>query len=204
MSIAHLLEEFGRVADFAVAAAAVTGMGASNEAIETARLDGYEDGYKAGWDDAIGANTAEQLQLSADLSQNLRDISFTYQEAVTHVTTTLHGVFDGMLTHFLPEAAQLALAPKVREVISALPLSSDNMHVTLSVSEANLHVMEKIVGKIDHAHVDLQEDRDLTAGQVAIRFDNQEVALDFDALLDELRVALAAALPRDTEEVSHG
>jgi flagellar assembly protein FliH len=202
MSIAHLLEEFGNGMDPEMGGVGLAML--STDAVETARLEAYEEGYKAGWDDAIGANTSEKLQLSADLSQNLRDMAFTYQEAVAHVTRTLGGVFDGMLTHFLPEAAKLALAPKVLEVIAELPLQPDTMPLTIAVAEENLKIMQKVALAVEHESVDVIEDPDLTGGQVSLRFGPQEVAVDFDALLDELREALAATLPTLPEEASHG
>jgi len=202
MTIAHLLEEFGQAID------RVNGAGAahlvSNDALEVARLEAYEEGYKAGWDDAVGANTSEHLQLSADLSQNLRDMAFTYQEAVAHVTKSLGGVFEGMLTHFLPEAAKIALAPKVLDVIADLPLGSDSMPLTLVVAEENLRIMEKVTAAADHEPISVEVDPDLTTGQVSLRFASQEVALDFDALLEDLRVALATALPESHKDVANG
>lgn len=202
MTIAHLLEEFGRGAEHAVTSLGLTTV--SPDMVEAARLEAYEEGYKAGWDDAIGANTAEHLQLAADLSQNLRDMAFTYHEAVTHVTKALGGVFDGMLTHFLPEAAQLALAPKVQEVIAALPIQSNSMPLTIAVADDNLRIMEKVAEATDHEAIEVVADGDLTAGQVSLRFGPQEVALDFDALLEELRLALAATLPNACKEAQNG
>lgn len=202
MSIAHLLEEFGRSAKPANEGLALSMV--SPDVIENARLEAYEEGYKAGWDDAIGANTAEKLQLSADLAQNLRDMAFTYQEAVAHVTRSLGEVFDGMLTHFLPKAARIALAPKVLEVIADLPLDADTMPLVIAVAEENLAIMEKVAVGTGLETVDVVEDPDLTAGQVALRFGKQEIAVDFDALLDDLRTAIGTAVPAENQEASHG
>ena len=202
MSIAHLLEEFGQGAQSALNSVALAAD--TSDVIETARLEAYEEGYKAGWDDAIGANTSESLQLSADLAQNLRDMAFTYQEAVAHVTGALNGVFEGMLGHFLPDVAKMALAPKVQAVIADLPLNADTMPLVIAVAGENLRVMEKVAGQADVDQVEVIEDPDLTTGQVSLRFGTQEVALDFDALLHELRAALDAALPTPSKEASHG
>lgn len=202
MTIAHLLEEFGRGAENAVTGAALAAV--SQDALETARLEAYEEGYKAGWDDAIGASKSENLQISADLSQNLRDLGFTYHEAVAHVTRSLGAVFEEMLAHFLPEAARLALAPKVQELIAELPLQPDTMPLVIAVAQDNLAVMERVAAQADHDTVDVVADADLTAGQVSLRFGTQEVALDFDTLLAELRTALATAFPDRAEEASHG
>jgi len=198
MTIAHLLEDLGHQGPDPIGGQMAPSD--ATDAIEAARLEAYEEGYKAGWDDAIGANTAEQLQLAADFSQNLRDLAFTYHEAVNHVTQTLGSILEGMLEHFLPEAARLALGPKVLETIADLPLSSETMPLGIAVAPENLRVMEKIVTQSDHKEIDVFTDKDLGPGQVFLRFGHQEVALDFDALLGDLRAALSATFSRSDEE----
>ncbi|MDA7965210.1 MAG: ABC transporter ATP-binding protein, partial [Ruegeria sp.] len=69
MSIAHLLEDF----------TVQTGAGAlhmlDDEALEEQRLAAFENGYGAGWDDAVQAQDQARGQLSAELSGALSDLS---------------------------------------------------------------------------------------------------------------------------------
>lgn len=200
MSIAHLLEDFGSAIEVPVALANA----ASGDAGESMRLEAYEDGYKAGWDDAVGANQAEQMQVAADLAQNLRDMSFTYQEACTHISQSLHGVFDAMMSLFLPEVARIALAPKVAEELGKLPLSSDDMQLVLSVSPESKPVLERLRSHMSDQELTFEEDPSLTAGQVLLGFGDKEVAVDFDALLEEMRGALETFSFELKSEAAHG
>ena len=200
MTIAHLLEDFGR----GLAAKFMDPTVPSAELTETMRLEAYEDGYKAGWDDAIDANQAEQMQVAADLAQNLRDLSFTYQEASAHVSKSLSGVLEGMMGHFLPETARLALAPKLVEEVKRLPIGAENMQIVLSAAPDNLSVLERVLGHIPDANVKLMQDGSLTGGQVVIGFEDSEVSIDFDALLDDMRAALAAFSPDTQKELING
>ncbi|MGX9355917.1 hypothetical protein ACS3SW_12405 [Roseobacteraceae bacterium S113] len=201
MTIAHLLEDFGKGLEAAFSEA---GLSNNQEAQESVRLEAYEDGYKAGWDDAVGANQAEQMQVAADLAQNLRDMSFTYQEACTHVSKSLHGVFDAMMSLFLPEVARVALAPKVGEYLQSLPLNSDNMNVVLSVAPESKSVMARLVDMLPDIDCQILEDTALTAGQVVIGLGDGEVSIDFDALLQDMRATLEAFKYENQEEAAHG
>ncbi|MCH2163729.1 MAG: hypothetical protein MK098_03625 [Marinovum sp.] len=206
MSIAHLLEDFGPGAQTNIAspASSFRSVAADPDTAESIRLEAYEDGYKAGWDDAVGANTAEQMQVAADLAQNLRDMSFTYQEASAHISQSLHGVFDTMMDLFLPQIAKLALAPKVSEMLEGLPVGAEDMQVVLSVAPESQPVLKRLVEKSNHLDLQIEIDASLTGGQVVIGFADTEMSLDFDALLQDMRNALET-YTRDTgKETAHG
>ena len=80
MSLLHLLEDFG-----GTRGAAGSHPAPNDEEIETRRLAAFEEGYQAGWDDALHAHTQDRMRLTSDLAQNLLDMSFTYNEAYTHL-----------------------------------------------------------------------------------------------------------------------
>lgn len=201
MTIAHLLEEYGRNLGGAIRHDAVM---PSADITETIRLEAYEDGYKAGWDDAVGANQAEQMQVAADLAQNIKDMSFTYQEACTEVSKSLRGVFDAMLSLFLPEVARVALAPKVAEELEKLPLNADSMRIVLSVAPESRPILERLTQDKNDDQLTLQEDTSLTGGQVIISFGENEVSVDFDALLEEMKNALEMFNYELNKEEKHG
>jgi flagellar M-ring protein FliF len=45
------------------------------------RLAAYEQGYRAGWDDAVRAEAADQARIGAELARNLQEMSFSFHEA---------------------------------------------------------------------------------------------------------------------------
>jgi hypothetical protein len=56
------------------------------DAVEEAKVASFEQGYKAGWDDAVAAQSEDQTRIRADLARNLQSLSFTYQEARSHMS----------------------------------------------------------------------------------------------------------------------
>lgn len=54
-------------------------------ALEEARLASYEQGFSAGWEDALAAQADDRKQLAADLAHTLQSLSFTYHEARAHI-----------------------------------------------------------------------------------------------------------------------
>ena len=76
MSIAHLLE------DFTLQAGGGQLHVLDEDALEEQRLASFEQGYSAGWEDAVQAQEQSRGQVSAELAKSLEDMSFTYHEAV--------------------------------------------------------------------------------------------------------------------------
>ena len=201
MSIAHLLEDFGVRFGLVRSQEALP---VPIEAREDLRLDAYEDGYKAGWDDAIEANQSEQNQIAADLAQNLRDISFTYQEASSHVNAALVPLFEQLTSSFLPELAKEAFWPRVAEELEQLAEHMSRAQFVLHVAPESRKVADAISGKMQGVTLTVKEDTTLTSGQVIIGADDGELSIDFDHLLEEAQAALRIQTERKAEEVAHG
>ncbi len=80
-------------------------------AIEESKLASYEQGYKAGWDDAAAALAEDQTRIRADLARNLQQLSFTYQEARSHILKAVEPLLEEMVGRLLPDMARETLAP---------------------------------------------------------------------------------------------
>mgnify|MGYP003515970463 CR=1 FL=1 len=52
---------------------------------QESRLEAYEQGYRAGWEDAAAAHAEDQRRIRVDLARSLQALGFTYQEARAHV-----------------------------------------------------------------------------------------------------------------------
>ena len=66
-------------------------------AIEEAKLAAYEQGYKAGWDDAAAAQSEDQTRIRVDLARNLQQLSFTHQEARAHILKAVEPLLEEMV-----------------------------------------------------------------------------------------------------------
>jgi flagellar biosynthesis/type III secretory pathway protein FliH len=84
-------------------------------AVEEAKVASFEQGYSAGWDDAVAAQQGDQTRIRADLARNLQSLSFTFQDARSHVLQAIRPLILQMVNRLLPEVAREALAPTVLE-----------------------------------------------------------------------------------------
>ena len=101
-------------------------------AIEEAKLAAYEQGYKAGWDDAAAAQSEDQTRIRADLARNLQQLSFTYQEARAHILKAVEPLLEEMVNRRLPDTARETLAPLVLERMGRDPAVSSSVFVTFA------------------------------------------------------------------------
>jgi flagellar assembly protein FliH len=107
MAISHLLEDFGPQTQ-TDGAYVIT-----DDALEEARLASFDSGYQAGWDDASAAHAAEQSHISSDFAQNLRALTFTYQDAHRHILEKLKPLLTQMVETILPDVAHDTLGNQV-------------------------------------------------------------------------------------------
>ena len=127
MSIAHLLE------DFTAPAAGVAVHLLDEDALEEQRLAAFEQGYGAGWEDAVQAQEQTGTQLSSDLSATLSDLSFTYQEALTRMTLSLEPMFQSLVQTILPETIEHGFAKRLTEQLCDMAREQVDQPLQLTV-----------------------------------------------------------------------
>jgi len=110
MSITHMLEDFGETRRG-------TPLSITELSLEEERLEAFERGYQAGWDDCAKSQAEESRQITADLAQNLQDLTFTYEEAYASVMQALHPLLEQMTAAVLPRLARDSLVPRLVETV---------------------------------------------------------------------------------------
>ncbi len=79
--------------------------------IEDVRLQAYDNGYAAGWEDAATAAAQEQDRISSEIANNLQRLAFTFQEVRSHVLKSVQPVVTQIATQLLPQLAQEVWRP---------------------------------------------------------------------------------------------
>lgn len=199
MGIDHLLEDFGH-------APAETGceVQLSGEEFETRRLEAYEDGYKAGWDDALQSQSDDHTRISADLARNLQDLSFTYVEAVSQVSRGLRPLLAHLVETVLPEVARKSFAPKLVEELEQMACQSQSAQARIVVSPANRDAVAALIGKDPGFPLEIVAEPTLGPGQAHLRFGQVERALDLDGALCGISQAFDAFFHETERELDHG
>lgn len=189
MSLADLLEDFCTTASGNRIVAQGGAMPADQA--ETLRLAAFEDGYKAGWDDATNTSNETQARISSLFAQNMQDLSFTYHEAVAHVSKALKPVFRQIVGSVLPELTQGALCLQIAERLEEQVNRNLHPDVRIQVSREDEAAARRLLDRDFGFPVSVGAVPELVAGQAEMSFGDEEVTIDLNGAVDDIREILA-------------
>ncbi|MCT4554992.1 MAG: ABC transporter ATP-binding protein [Pelagimonas sp.] len=172
--------------------------------LEGVRLDAFEKGYRAGWDDAIKAQSEDRDRISNELGQHLQDLSFTYHEACSHVINALTPLLNEMVQVVLPSMSQASLQAHIVEQLQAIAKEVGGMDVVIAVSPANSEALEPLMDQDFGFPIQLLEDPDLAAEQADIRFGQTEKQIDLGDLLSSLKEAVDGFAHENRRKIANG
>jgi flagellar biosynthesis/type III secretory pathway protein FliH len=161
-------------------------------AAEEAKVAAFEQGYAAGWDDAAAAQQGDQSRISADLARNLQSLSFTFQDARSHVLQAIRPLMLEMINRLLPEVAHEALAPTVLEALTPIADEMSDAPMTLVLNPAVRSQVEDLVSQATGLPMVIEEEPSLSEGQVYIRFGTAEAKVDLDRVTADIAAAVRA------------
>lgn len=163
------------------------------ERVEDQKLQSFEEGYQAGWTDAEKNFETEQKNVTEEILHCLRDLSFTYQEALTCLNRGLHPMFEQMMTALLPRTASAALRAHVIEQLVELAGTQTSGQITLRVSENDLPMLEDILDGVElKLPVSIAADKTLHMHQLFVALDLVEREINLDAVCQEIVTAMNA------------
>ncbi len=197
MSIAHLLE------DFTAPAAGVAVHLLDEDALEEQRLTAFEQGYGAGWEDAVQAQEQTGTQLSSDLSATLSDLSFTYQEALTRMTLSLEPMFQSLVQTILPETIEHGFAKRLTEQICDMAREQVGQPLQLTVPAGTSDQVEAMLPQDISPRPQVIEDVSLQPGQARLQVGIAQREVDCAALLSSIAAAFDAYLFEAKEALSN-
>jgi flagellar biosynthesis/type III secretory pathway protein FliH len=186
MAISRLLEDFSN-------RAVETTLEVSETALEDQKLEAFEKGYQAGWEDCTKSQEDSARHISEDLSQNLSDLSFTYQEAYAACMAAIAPVLEQMVQKVLPQLAHQSLGLRVVELLEAEANLHGNPQVELQVAPANASTIKACLPSAPPLPVKLVEESTLADGQVHLRFgQDAEHEIDMTTVLSGLEDAITS------------
>jgi len=159
-------------------------------AVEEAKVASFEQGYSAGWDDAVAAQQGDQEKIRADLARNLQTLSFTFQDARSHVLQSIRPLILEMVNRLLPEVAREALAPTVLDAVMPLAEGLADAPVTLVLNPANRSQVEGLVAQATGLPMVIDEEPSMPDGQVYIRFGTAETKVDLAQVTADIGIAV--------------
>jgi len=199
MSISHLFEDFG-----GIAAPEPEPIAAQEEGNEDEMLESFEQGYKAGWDDAISAKSEEHASVSAALAGRLNDLSFTYHEAREAILADLAPTVEKAIMTVLPEVARQAVGALAVEQLHQIVRENSETPVVLSTAPDCYQPVIDVMPEDQQFPVEVVRDENLAEGQVRFEFAQRERLIDLSEVLEAVADAMAAFTHETRKEAQNG
>ncbi|MBM7066223.1 flagellar biosynthesis protein [Actibacterium sp. 188UL27-1] len=154
-------------------------------------LDVFERGYKDGWDDAIKASEAEQDRIGVELSGNLADLGFTYQEARAAVLKEMRPLLEGLLSKVLPASTRDLLNHRLLDELAELADKAAHVTPRIVIAPANRSLIEGLLADQTALPVVIEEEPSLGEGQAYFQFGASEQKIDLDAAFESLSAIIS-------------
>jgi flagellar assembly protein FliH len=197
MSIAHLLE------DFTLQAGGGKLHLLDEDALEEQRLAAFEQGYSAGWEDAVQAQEQSRSQVSAELAKSLEDMSFTYHEAVTRMTLSLEPMFQSLVQVVLPETLDRGYAVRLVEQLADMARVQVSQPMQIFVPMGRGGEVEALLPQDLSSPVRVIEDPSLESGHARLQVGTSQREVDCTGLLASVAGAFDAYVFEAKEAVNH-
>lgn len=155
------------------------------------RLEGYEAGYRSGWDDCAISLDEEGRRLGDDLAQNIRDMSFTYEEARAEVLNAIGPLLTSISEQLLPVLAQAAVKPVVDAELRPLLDHLAGQAVRLTAAPETCRQLEKLAE--NHADLDIRFHAEPAygLGRVSLNFAGEGREIDLSKAAEAIAKAIS-------------
>ena len=171
---------------------------------EAQRLEAFEEGYRAGWDDAVKAQRDETAQFSSAFAQHLSDLSFTYHDAYSAMTRSMMPLLETLVSTVLPRIARDHFAAHLAEQLQQLAKEITNVPVEIAVAPSRRDSVATLL-EADHGFpISLVTDETLAEDQADIRFGDTEKQIDLNGLLEQLSTAIEGFGSEAERKVANG
>ena len=173
-------------------------------ALEDIRMQAYEEGYTAGWDDAAAAQTDDQSRIKADFARNLQSLGFTFQEARMHVLRAIQPLLQQIVSRLLPEMARETLASIALETLMPLADEMADAPVTVVLNPASRPAVEDLLDQATGLPLIVIEEPSLGEGQVYLRMGDTETRIDLDRATADIASAVRDFFDHTEKDQSYG
>ena len=169
----------------------VTSRPAVSEAeLERAKVKSYDNGFQAGWDDAVATQANEHENISAEFANNLRDMNFTFHEAGVQLMRSFRPLLTEMAAQVLPTlAAETATRTILEELIPLFQAQLDTP-MEIVAAPANKGTVEALLKRMDSNVAVFVEEPTFGEGQILARVGASEKEINLTAVTDKIMVAL--------------
>ncbi|MBS0564636.1 MAG: flagellar biosynthesis protein [Proteobacteria bacterium] len=163
---------------------------------EEQRLAAFDQGYRAGWDDAVAAQDREAADLRAGLGRSLADMTLSHHDARRHLLAAIEPLFSEMVAKVLPMAARHSLGAMILDEIRPAAAALADAPVEVRTAPANRDLVERLLAGQTGGPAGLPlrvlADDTLDESQAHIRVGEGESALDLGQTVAAIGAAVAS------------
>ena len=170
------------------------------EELEDLRLNAYERGYVAGWEDGSQQATGERDQRRAAVERTVEQLAFTYHDARVHVLKALQPLFAAMVETVLPCATRASVVPLALEQLMPLAHATAEAPLVLRVPVGWRADFRAALSGVVLPPLDIVEAEDLAEGQAAFAFGPAETRIDLTHAAEAIGRAIDAFYSIQNEE----
>lgn len=193
MALSRLLEDFGDNPETGTEVAMTDVM------VESQKLEAFEKGYQAGWDDSVKAQHESATRIAEDFAGNIRDLSFTYQEAYAGFIAAMEPLIRQIVDVVLPKLAIDTLGPRVAELLQQEVATHGRQTVHIITAPGSAGALRAILPDDEVLQIEIEEDETLAEGQVHLRLGT---ATEREIDLQEVLAGIGTAVEGFFQEAS--
>lgn len=160
------------------------------EAREELRSAAYEDGYAAGWEDALAQTADEAATRRMRAEEALQALCFGQAEAQAQALAALRPLIACMVTRVLPALARDTLAPLVAQEIERIAAARLPAPLELICSPELRDDLEALAARIDGLRLSVRTEPSYGPGQVRLECGDTGTDVDLDATLASISAAV--------------
>ncbi|WP_299147341.1 hypothetical protein [uncultured Tateyamaria sp.] len=198
MSAAHLFQDFGTIRPTTASKSLL-----SVEDIEELKLQAFENGYQAGWEDAIKAQSDTLTHVSSGLASSLQAASFEYHELRAAMTASVQTIMAQVTRKVLPLIAQHSLGAHIEDVILDAARKSLDRPIELAIAPANEEAVRAALSDNVPAPFEIVPDDLMAPTQVVLRLGNREVEVDLDRVVADITNEISTFFETQTPQVTN-
>ena len=172
----------------------------SEENLEEERLQSFDNGYQAGWDDSASAFQDDQRRISGELANNLQALSFTYHEARNAMVGEMEEILRVMVDQILPSTLTNSLGEMIVRKVTDVAGDVSEVPVEIVVSPGNTQLIQDLVADKVAPPLRILEEQSLGEGQAYLRMGTAEHKFDLESVLREVSDAVANFFERPVLE----
>ncbi|WP_299372737.1 hypothetical protein [uncultured Tateyamaria sp.] len=176
----------------------------SAEELEDLKLEAFENGYQAGWDDAVKAQASTLTHVSSGLATSLQEASFDYHEMRSSLNGSVQTILNRVVSVLLPQMARASLGAHICEQITAASRSALDRPIEVVVAPEAEAAVTGLLGEQLKDPFELSLDPLLAPSQVLLRLGDKETEINLDKMIAEIAAAIEAYFHTQNLEVRDG